>query len=129
MRTWREMSQFEGVDLEDTGVLGWRYSAEEGVLVFDVDASLWPGHAAYEPPKSGEWACYKAAQLVFIGARVAGNLPSPTDATRTVGPDGSIDFGTFGTLLVEEDGEYRLVADFADLLIRCDRVELRVVEG
>ena len=54
-----------GLLITDTVVLSWHREACR--LVFAVEASLWAPHPDYEPPRPGEWACYKPAWLIFEG--------------------------------------------------------------
>ena len=122
------MAEFKGVDLEDSWILDWRYGADVGGLVFDLEASLWPDHSLYEKPVPDQHTCYKKARLIFQEASVAGELPDPTPTIGTRDPDGSIDYGSVNVLELE-DGLYHLVTDFADLHIHCVGLELNVTGG
>jgi len=55
----------DGVDLSDSFVRSW--VTEQDVLVFHLDASLWPSNPRYVSPHAGEHTCYKAAALTFLG--------------------------------------------------------------
>jgi len=60
MVDWYDMEEFRGVDLNDSWVLSWEETEDN--LVFQIEASLWPGHPKYtEPPKS-DWTCYRTLQ-------------------------------------------------------------------
>jgi hypothetical protein len=125
MTDWRDMAEFAAVDLEDSFILGWQYAPEAGGLAFEVGASLWPGHPAYEPPQRGEHTCYKRTAMLFVNASVIGRLPQQSDVEPGRDADGREDYGSFDTLSLD-DGTYRVVTDFADVLIRCDRVTFDV---
>lgn len=82
---------FDGVDLEDSWVLGWRFDSTSNQLVFDLDVSLWEGHEHYAKPLSGEWTCYKRGRLVFDQvSKVKGLLPMES-VKHSIDPDESID--------------------------------------
>jgi len=119
------MSQplFDGVMIQDTWVLGWHH--EPGRLVFDVEASLWPGHPDYEPPRPGEWTCYKPAQLVFDGVQAVEGLLETAVAPRGTDADGSQDFGSLSELKAEPGG-YVIAGDFGTVRIKADSIKLEI---
>ena len=125
--TWREMGAFDGVDLEDTFVLGWSLNVEAGWFGFDVEASLWPGHPAYEPPRPNEWTCYERAVLAFEGVLELHGLPDAADVRTTTDADGSRDYGTFDALWRDDEGRWHVAGDSGEVVVRCDRVGLRIV--
>lgn len=125
MTNWRDMAEFVAVDLEDSFILGWRYEPEADGLAFEIEASLWPGHPAYEPPQRGEHTCYKRAELLFADASVTGRLPLQSDVKPGRDADGSEDYGSFDALMLD-DGMYRVVTDFADVLVQCERIRFTV---
>ncbi len=47
--SWREMREFQWIDLEDSWVLGWTLDPTARRLTFQLEASLWPGHPAMLP--------------------------------------------------------------------------------
>ncbi len=114
---------FEGVLITDTFVLGWYREADR--LVFDVEASLWPGHPAYEPPRPGEWACYKLARIVFDGVRVVEGLSDMERVKSHIDPDGSRDYGSFDEL-VAEPGGYHVAGEFGVVRILAGSARLEV---
>ena len=126
MTDWRDMAEFNGVDLEDSFILGWRYSPSVGGLLFDVEAHLGPDHPAYERPTPDEFGCYKRATLLFAAASVLGDLPEPSSVRAIRDPDGSEDYGSFDTITME-DGAYRIATDFADVVLTCNDVSFRVL--
>jgi hypothetical protein len=114
---------FEGVLITDTFVLGWH--REGNRLIFAVEASLWPGHPSYEPPRSGEWACYKPGRLVFDDVEAVEGLPDMQSAHRYSDADGGQDFGSLNEL-VAEPGGYRIEGDFGVVRVRAASVRLEV---
>lgn len=114
---------FQGVLTTGTFVLEWHW--EDNQLVFTVEASLWPGHPDYEPPRPGEWTCYKPARLIFEGVRSVAGLPEMAAAPRWTDPDGSQDFGSLNELTAEPGG-YRIAGDFGVVRVQADSVRLEV---
>jgi hypothetical protein len=98
---------FEGVLINDTFVLGWHREAEQ--LVFAVEASLWPEHPDYEPPRPNEWTCYKRARLVFEGVSSVEGLPDMASAPRCTDADGSQCFGSLDELAPSQGATGSLV--------------------
>src|SRR5687767_10843547 len=95
---------WEGIDLEDSWVLGWRRYPEHAQLVFTIDASLWPGHPAYEQPPPSDHTCYKHARLIFDGVVEVNGLPAMDDVKPITDPDGSIDYGNIEGLRRLQNG-------------------------
>lgn len=114
---------FDGVLITDTFVLGWHPEADR--LVFDVEASLWPGHPDYVPPRPGEWTCYKPARLVFEGVESVFGLPDMASAPRGTDADGSRDFGSLCGL-TSEPGGFMIAGDFGVVRLRATSVRLEV---
>lgn len=114
---------FDGVLTTDTFVIGWHREVDR--LVFTVEASLWPGHPDYEPPRPGEWACYKPARLVFDGVRAVDGLPDMAEAPQWVDPGGPPDYGTLDELAAVPGG-FRVAGDFGVALVSADAVRLEV---
>lgn len=120
---------FDGVDLEDSWVLGWRVDAVHHRLVFELEASLWPGHEYYVPPSPAEHTCYKRAHLIFEHVASIVGL-SPMDAVKpNVDPDGSIDYGNIEGLHRAGEGIYKFGGDFGEVSIECEGVQLEIVDA
>jgi len=114
-------SELTGVMIDDCFVYGWRQVAE--VLIFEIDASLWPGNPHHEKPRAGEWTCYKRAELVFSGVReVSGLLPMQIVRSNT-DHDGTIDYDTIEGL-TEIPGGFGIIGDFGDVTIMAERMQL-----
>ena len=125
MVDWFDMEEFQGVDLNDSWVLSWKETEDD--LVFQVEASLWPGHPKYaEPPKS-DWTCYKKATLSFpLKKRVDGLRPM-SEVSYSTDADGSIDYGNIYMLQRNGDGSYRLCGNFGDVIIESDNLIFRLI--
>lgn len=124
MLNWSDMEIFRSVDLTDSWVLSWRQV--DGNLVFEVDASLWPGHPRYAEPPKGDWTCYRSATLTFPRARHVEGLRSMATTQSSTDPDGSVDYGSIDTLCRNEDGSYLLIGDFGEVTIRSDELRFDV---
>ena len=119
---WHDVEDFPSVDLKDSFVLSWTQSPDG--LVFELDASIWPGHQLYEPPKPGEHTCYKRGRLIFPHAHSIRGLRTMAEASYTRDPDGSIDYGTIEALLATGTGRYRLCGDFGDVYLESEEPKL-----
>jgi hypothetical protein len=124
MVDWRNMAEIQGVDLNDSWVLSWAETEDE--LVFQIEASLLPGHVEYTEPREGEWTCYKRATLSFIGKKRADGLRPMAEVSPTTDPDGSVDYGCIDALQRNDDGSYLLCGDFGDVTIESDGLTLHL---
>jgi hypothetical protein len=123
MAEWREMPEFVGLDLEDSWVLGWRHDGAGQRLTFELEASVWPGHAAYEAPPPTEWTCYRPAVLAFEEVTSVVGLLDVAAARATVDPDGSRDYGAIEGLR-HEGGVFRFSGEMGEVEVRAARVRL-----
>jgi hypothetical protein len=119
------MPELAGVDLEDSWVLGWRYDAPAGRLAIEVEASLWPGHPAYEPPSAGEHTCYRRATLAFEGVTSASGLRMQSEVPGHLDPDGTRDYGSVDAL-EGADGVFRLAGEMGEVTVEAAVLRLRV---
>jgi hypothetical protein len=110
----KQLPNLEGVLLEDCFVLSWHRAGDQ--LAFELDASLWPPHKDYEPPKQGEWTCYKPATLIFEGVESVSGLKSMSEANFTVDTDGSKDYGNIDGLSATASG-FLIYGDFGEVTI------------
>ena len=122
MIDWRDMPEFVGVDLEDSWILGWCHDIAGRRLTFDLEASLWPGHPAYDTPSPGEWTCYRVATLAFEEVSVSGLL-AMGQARSTVDPDGSRDYECLYGLR-REGNVFRFEGDMGDVTVHAGAVRL-----
>ena len=120
---------FDAVDLEDSWVLGWRVDVGRHRLVFELEASLWPGHEAYTRPLPGEHTCYKRAHLIFEGVDSLDGLPPMDGVKPNVDPDGSADFGNIEGLHHAGPGIYKFAGDFGEVCIKCEGVRFEIADA
>jgi hypothetical protein len=116
-------SMLIGVMLEDCWVHSWR--REEDRFLIHLDASLWPAHPSYEPPKPNEWTCYKRATLVFEGVSRMDGLKEMHLVRPNHDPDGSVDYGNIDDLR-EENGLFHISGEFGDVTIVAAGVHLDI---
>jgi len=109
----KESADFNHVDLQDSFILGWQYSAKQ--LVFDVEFSLWPNHPDYVLPKPGEYTCYRAGQLIFRNVQSITGLRPMAAAVSTIDPNGSKDYGAFDSVGWNENGTAWVIGDFGQI--------------
>ncbi|HEV2735587.1 MAG TPA: hypothetical protein VGV85_12155 [Longimicrobiaceae bacterium] len=119
------MPELAGVDLEDSWVLGWRYDAPARRLTIEVEASLWPGHPAYEPPAAGEHTCYRRATLAFEGVTSVSGLRTQSEVPGHLDPDGTRDYGSVD-VLEGADGVFRLAGEMGEVTVRAAVLRLRL---
>ncbi len=106
------MEIFNGVDLNDSFVLGWRSTVNS--LAFEIEASIWPNSIFYSEPKPNEFTCYKNASLWFKEVKSIEGLKSMAEATSTKDPYRTIDYGNIDYLSKTKNG-YMLGGDFGDV--------------
>lgn len=107
-------SELTGVMVDDCFVLGWRHV--ENTLIFEIEASLWPGNPHYEEPKPGDWTCYKRSKLVFSGVREVSGLLPMHQVRTTTDPNGTKDYGTID-VLTEIPGGFKIIGEFGDVTV------------
>lgn len=118
---------FEGVDLEDSWVFGWHFDANHHRLVFDLDASVWPGHEHYTRPLFGEYTCYKRAQLIFERVATVEGLLHVDTVKPSIDPDGSIDYGNIEGFCHAGHSVYKFGGDFGEVCVKCGDVCLEII--
>ncbi len=119
---------FDGVDLEDSWVLGWHVEAGLGRLAFQI-ASLWPGHEYYATPLPEDYTCYKRARLIFERVTCIDGL-LPMDAVKShADPDGSIDYGNIEGLCAAGEGVYKFGGEFGEVSVKCAGVRLEIADA
>jgi hypothetical protein len=123
MTLWTEMSEFDGVDLTESYVLGWRMDGND--LRFDLDVALVPGHPAYRPPRPDERTCYHRGTLIFPGARAVSGLALQDEVLGAVDATGERDYGNIDTF-EETGGEFQLSGEFGDVRLKSARPRLEL---
>lgn len=124
-RTWRAMPAFYGVDVHDTFVQGWRTDGAD--VVFEMDASIWPGHASYRTPPPSAWACYLRAHLVFPNASEIEGFNVRPEANNAPAVGESSDFGSIDALEEAWGGYFRISGEFGDVYLHSDQPFLEIV--
>ncbi|MCY7375258.1 MAG: hypothetical protein LH472_04720 [Pyrinomonadaceae bacterium] len=117
---------FDGVDLEDSFILGWYFDFAVKKLVFDLEVSLWQGNKYYTPPVNGEYTCYKRGTLVFDDVQSIDGLLPMDSVKHTNDIDGSIDYGNVESLRCESDDTYKVDGDFGEVSVHCRDVRLEI---
>lgn len=120
---WTELSEFKGIDLNDSFVLSWNQTNDK--VEINLEASIWPQSAYYSKPKSNEYTCYRRATLTILGAvEVTGLLPM--DAVKpTIDPDGTEDYGNIDSLRQSSNG-YSIAGEFGIVQISGGKLEFKI---
>ena len=120
---WTELSEFKGIDLNDSFVLSWYQTSDK--VEIRLEASIWPQSAYYIKPKSDEHTCYRRATLTILGAvKVTGLLPMDT-VEPTIDPDGTEDYGNIDSLLKISNG-YSITGEFGLVQISGGKLEFKI---
>ncbi len=112
---WEEMEEFKGIDLSDSFIESWDLSNDK--LVFDFEASIWPGSKYYEEPSPDEHTCYKKAKLIFSGFTSVNGLKSIKEVTPSTDASGEKDYGGFEYFAKFSDG-FEIHGDFGQVKIK-----------
>ncbi len=120
---WRELREFQHVDLESSFVLGWQLDGD--TLCVDLDLHLEPGNTFYEPPRPAEKVCIRPAVLEFPHCA---SVSRPDDGA---GADmgalvAALGIGNIDSFVVYDDGVYELSGKFGTVVIEAGRVVLRL---
>jgi hypothetical protein len=93
-----ELEVLKDFYLEDSWVL--YISASPGQLVITVEFVLTEEHPYYSPPRAGEQYCYRKGVLVFDAVTDL-NWTGLLSSRPSRDPDGSVDYGNIGSLIIE----------------------------
>lgn len=121
---WRELREFNAVDLTKSFVLSWDTDSES--LLIDLDLYLCPDHAFYEEPRPAEKACFRPALLEFpycsdIKTDGSGKKSqSVTEAAVALG------LGAIEGLQRIGEGRYEITGEFGQVEIGAERPLLRL---
>jgi hypothetical protein len=112
MLSYTAIAELAELVLEDSYVLD--ITVRPGVVVVALDLVLTPKHSAYQPPRAGEWACFRRGQLRFEAVRevhwVHSDVPPSIDAT------GERDYDNID-VFEWQNQEFRLEGDWGQLVI------------
>ena len=111
---WQDLTDFTGIDLNDSFVLSWSQDHEQ--LVFELEASIWPNSKHYEPPKKNEYTCYKPAKLTFNNFTELSGLLPMEDVRPSTDANNELDYGNIDHLETNDQG-YKVSGDFGDVVI------------
>lgn len=120
---WAELSEFEGIDLNDSFVLSWEQTSDK--IVFNLEASIWPQSTYYTSPKPNEHTCYRKATLTFLGTNKVNGLRSMETVKPTIDPDGTSDYGNIDSLLQSSNG-YTIAGEFGAVKISGGELEFKI---
>ncbi len=121
---WRQLREFNAVDLTKSFVLSWATESES--LLIDLDLFLCPDHAFYEEPRPAEKACFRPAYLEFPycsdirSSADAGDGQSVSDAAAALG------HGAIAGLRRVGNGCYEITGEFGQVEINAERPILRL---
>lgn len=119
---YHKLEGFKHVYLEDSYVMD--IEEAPGRLRMIIDTVLVPGHPDYQPPRSGEWACFKLTELDFTGVTEINWLRR--HAEPIVGPEGEQDFGNIESFTLE-DSYYELEGEWGHVKLKASKVENSVL--
>jgi len=122
---WKDLAEFQGIDLNDSFVLNWSHEKHE--VVFGLEVSVWPESKYYQAPKNNEYTCYRKAILRFSGVSSCVGLLTVNEVKPTIDPDGSIDFGNIDTLSKIQD-IFNLIGEFGDVTIVGGELHFDVID-
>ena len=121
---WRELREFNAVDMSKSFVLSWDTDSES--LLIDLDLFLCPEHAFYEKPRPAEKACFRPATLEFPHCSDVVSGPE-MDTVRSV-PDqaATLGHGAIEGLRRIGAGCYEISGEFGQVIINAERPLLRL---
>ncbi|MBB1347498.1 MULTISPECIES: hypothetical protein [Pseudoalteromonas] len=117
------MDSMDGIDLQDSFVLGWEVS--ENQFSIQLEASIWPSSVHYAEPKANEYTCYKKAVLTFSDFSSISCVNGQSAIEPTTDIDGSIDYGNIDSFIKTESGFF-ISACFGNVSISNGKVVLNV---
>ena len=120
---WTELSEFKGIDLNDSFVLSWEQTSDK--IVFNLEASIWPQSPHYSKPEPNEHTCYRKASLSFTGIKEINGLQPIETVKPTIDPDGTSDYGTI-ELLTQYSNGYSIVGEFGAVKITGGQLEFKI---
>ena len=119
---WRQLSEFAGVDLNQSFILSWHLQGD--ALRIDVDLCLETEHPFYEAPLPAESVCIRPAEIEFPYCnRVGLNGAARRKPAEIIG---EIGLGAIADLRVQADGCYELRGEFGTVLITAEPPILRL---
>jgi hypothetical protein len=120
---WRELREFNAVDLTKSFVLSWDTKSDS--LLIDLDLYLCPDHAFYEKPRPSEKACFRPALLEFPDCseiKADGNAKDGQVVTEAA----ALGLGAIEGLRRIGEGRYEITGEFGQVEIGAERPLLRL---
>lgn len=120
---WTQLSEFKGIDLNDSFVLNWHQTSDK--VEINLEASIWPQSAYYIKPKINEHTCYRGATLTILGAIEVTGLLSMDSVKPMIDPDGAEDYGNVDSLTQTSNG-YSIAGEFGLVQISGGKLEFKI---
>lgn len=121
---WRELREFNAVDLTKSFVLSWEIDAES--LLIDMDLYLCPEHAFYEEPRPAEKACFRPACLEFPYCSAIRSDAEEPEGQAVADVTAALGLGALAGLRRVGDGRYEITGEFGLVAISAERPILRL---
>jgi len=121
---WRELREFNAVDLTKSFVLSWHTKSES--LLIDLDLYLCPDHAFYEKPRPAEKACFRQAYLEFPYCSDVRSGADAGDSQPVSDAVAALDHGAIAGLRRIGNGRYEITGEFGQVEIGAERPILRL---
>lgn len=120
---WRQLREFNAVDLERSFVLSWDLESE--TLTIDIDLFLTAEHPFYEKPRPAEKICIRPAVIEFplCDAIEVDDAPAgttPADVAAAIG------HGAISGFRRLADGRFEIEGAFGVVLIDAERPVMRL---
>jgi hypothetical protein len=122
---WTELTEFDGVDLSESYVLGWQLGLAE--LVFELDVALTPDHPSFRPPRADERTCWVRGRLRFPGASSVQGLREQSGVVGATDATGARDYGSIDEFSWA-DGQAHIGGEFADVTLPSSRPHITLSE-
>jgi len=117
------MDVFKGIDFNDSFVLGW--SSNETVIIFKIEASIWPESPHYLKPKTDEYTCYRKCEIQFTDFTSYSGLREQSSIKPSKDIDGTFDYGNIDSLLKTNQG-FKVIGEFGNVEITNGKVQLKL---
>jgi hypothetical protein len=109
---------FDGIDLEDSIVLGWTLS--EGSLRVWLDVSLRSEHADYAKREAQERSCFRRGELVFSRAKDVVGLHAQQSVAPAGVEAGVPDYDTLHCLRLRGADRFYVEGEFGEVELTSD---------
>ncbi len=121
---WKELREFNAVDLTKSFVLSWDTESES--LLIDLDLFLCLDHAFYEKPRPAEKACFRPALLEFPYCSGIMSGADAQDGQSVSDIAATLEHGAIAGLRRIGEGRYEITGEFGHVKIDAERPLLRL---